>query len=227
MPAFTLATEEIDNVFEIKETTIKHFTEQISAYSDKKGSHYYNLLSSLQKSIRGSDVNASMYYLANLLESGDLISTCRRLVVIAFEDIGNANANCGTNVKAAVDTALMVGMPEARIPLAKAVVEMCLSEKSNSAYIAIDKAVALVRSGHTPNIPDHLKDTHYAGAKTLGHVGYKYPHDYPVGTFGGLIEQTYLPDDLVGTEFYTPIIAGDEKRMAALYENVRKYHVPK
>lgn len=193
-----------------------------ATYSDNKGSHFYNLLSALQKSVRGSDVDASLYYLAHLLESGDLIATCRRILVMAFEDISNANNECATNVKASVDSALMLGMPEARIPLAKAIVEMCLSEKSNSAYKSLDRAIELARKESVAKIPMHLRDAHFKGAKTLGHTGYKYPHDTPLGEFGGWVKQQYLPDEHKDKEFYIPTNAGNEKRMAAIHHKLKK-----
>lgn len=217
------ASDEKDGITVLSDTAIEALAKRIGVYGDKGGSHFYNLLSALQKSVRGSDVNAALYYLAHLLESGDLVAVCRRLLVMAYEDIGLANAGVGAHVNAATDAAQKLGMPEARIPLAAAVVEMCLSEKSNSAYKALDVAIAAINSGKTGDIPNHLKDTHYAGAAELGHGGYLYPHDYPLGTFGGWVDQQYLPDPLVGTEFYQPVIAGEEKRMANIYEKLKTF----
>ncbi|MER1999157.1 MAG: replication-associated recombination protein A [Lysinibacillus sp.] len=207
----------------INDEAIEMIAKRIGVYGDKGGSHFYNLLSALQKSVRGSDVDAALYYLAHLLESGDLVAVCRRLLVMAYEDIGLANPTVGAHVQAATEAAVKLGMPEARIPLAVAVCEMCLSDKSNSAYKALDAAIATINAGKTGPIPNHLKDTHYAGAQTLGHVGYKYPHDTPIGTFGGWVEQQYLPDNIVGTQFYTPVIAGEEKRMSAIYEKLQQF----
>ena len=116
-----------------------------------------------------------------------------------------------------------LGLPEARIPLAVAVVEMCLSSKSNSAYSALDQAIDGIRKGKVGDIPKHLRDAHYAGAKKLGHVGYKYPHDYLLGTFGGWVNQEYLPENLKGTEYYQPVEAGEEKRMAAIYKKLQQF----
>ena len=207
----------------VSDEIIEGMVGNIGAYGDKGGSNFYNLLSSLQKSIRGSDVDASLYYLAHLLESGDLKAVNRRLLVIAFEDIGLANPSVGTNVLSAVTASERLGMPEARIPLSVAVVEMCLSSKSNSAYKALDKAIGSIRKGHTGPIPKHLRDAHYAGAKTLGHEGYKYPHDYPIGSFGGWVDQDYLPDNLKGSKFYEPIEAGEEKRLAAIHKKLKEF----
>ena len=218
------ASDEVDDVTVLNDRAIEALAIRIGVYGDKGGSHFYNLLSALQKSVRGSDVNAALYYLANLLENGDLIAVCRRLLVMAYEDVGLANPAVGAHVQAATEAAVKLGLPEARIPLATAVVEMCLSDKSNSAYKALDQAIAAIHEGKTGAIPNHLKDAHYAGAKELGHVGYQYPHDTPIGTFGGWVNQQYLPNELVGTEFYKPVIAGEEKRMAAIYEKLKSFN---
>ncbi len=217
------ASDEVNGVTQFNNNAIEALAKRIGVYGDKGGSHFYNLLSALQKSVRGSDVNAALYYLAHLLESGDLIAVCRRLLVMAYEDIGLANPAVGAHVQAATEAAIKLGMPEARIPLATAVVEMCLSDKSNSAYKALDAAIQAISEGKTGPIPNHLKDTHYAGASVLGHGGYVYPHNTPIGTFGGWVKQQYLPDELIGTEFYQPVIAGEEKRMAAIYDKLKKF----
>lgn len=221
------ASDEQDGVTIFSDTAIEALAKRIGVYGDKGGSHFYNLLSALQKSVRGSDTNAALYYLAHLLESGDLIAVCRRLLVMAYEDIGLANPSVGAHVQAATEAAIKLGMPEARIPLATAVVEMCLSDKSNSAYKALDSAIQAISEGKTGPIPNHLKDTHYAGAAILGHVGYVYPHNSPIGTFGGWVNQQYLPDELVGMEFYKPVLAGEEKRMAAIYEKLKSFSIEK
>ena len=143
--------------------------------------------------------------------------------MIAYEDIGLANSSVGNNVLAAVTASERLGLPEARIPLSVAVVEMCLSSKSNSAYKALDQAIADIRSGKVGDIPKHLRDAHYSGSKELGHIGYKYPHDYPIGTFGGWVQQDYLPDNLKGTTYYQPIESGEEKRLAAIYEKLEQF----
>src|SRR5690606_5263080 len=135
---------------------------------DKDGDGHYDVLSAFQKSIRGSDVNAALHYLGRLIEAGDLISIARRLLVIAYEDIGLANPQAGPRVLSAVETAERIGFPEARIPLANAVIELCLSPKSNSAITAIDDALADIRAGKSGEVPLHLKDAHYKGAAALG-----------------------------------------------------------
>lgn len=214
------AANEVDDVAIIEDRTLAQLAERIGVYGDKKGSQFYNLLSALQKSVRGSDVNAAIYYLAMCLENGDLIAVCRRLLVMSYEDISLAAPQVGPHVLAAVQAAERLGMPEARIPLAQVVIEMCLAEKSNSAISAIDAAISAIHSGKTGDIPMHLRDAHYSGAKTLGVEGYQYPHNTPLGTFGGWVDQQYLPDKLVGTQFYHPVIAGQEKRMAGIYDHL-------
>ncbi|WP_071395869.1 replication-associated recombination protein A [Bacillus tuaregi] len=223
LESIVYSSDLVDQTYKIEDETIERMIKKAGVYGDKKGSHYYNLLSSLQKSIRGSDVNAALYYLAHLLESGDLVSVNRRLLVIAYEDIGLANPDVGARVLAAVTSAERLGLPEARIPLAAAVVEMCLSSKSNSAYKALDAAIDGIRSGKVGDIPKHLRDAHYSGAKALGHVGYQYPHDYPIGSFGGWVNQEYLPVNLKGTKYYQPVEAGEEKRLAAIYERLEQF----
>lgn len=165
---------------------------------DKDGSEHYNLLSAFQKSIRGSDVNASLHYLARLILSGDLIGICRRLSIIAFEDIGLANPTAVTLTKNAIDVARDTGFPEARIPLAMAVVELALSPKSNNAYMALDRAIADINDPEIDTtIPAHLRDAHYKGAGKMGVVGYSYPHDYNAH----YTPQQYLPTSLTNA-FY-------------------------
>lgn len=217
------ASDEEDGKIIVEDWLIENLLGRIGLFGDKKGTHFYNLLSALQKSVRGSDVNAAIYYLAHLLESGDLIAVSRRLLVMAYEDVGLASPEVGPHVLAATEAAVKLGMPEARIPLANAVIEMCLASKSNSAYKAIDSAIQAIHAGDVGDIPMHLRDAHYAGAATLGHVGYQYPHDTPLGEFGGWANQQYLPDKLVGTEFFTPVIAGQEKKMAAIYERLKEF----
>lgn len=177
---------------------------------DKDGDAHYDVLSALQKSIRGSDVNAALHYLGRLIEAGDLVSIARRLVVIAYEDIGLASPQAGPRTLAAVEAAERLGFPEARIPLANSVVELCLSPKSNTAYLAIDAALADIRAGHSGDVPDHLKDGHYQGAKELGRsIGYLYPHDFD----NGWVEQQYLPNKLLGKQYYKPKKAGSLNKL--------------
>ena len=176
----------------------KEVSQRSSNRYDRDGDVHYDLLSALQKSIRGSDENAALHYLARLLDSGDLISPCRRILVCASEDIGLAYPMAVVVVKTCIDAAMQLGLPEARIPLAEAVILLCTAPKSNSANVAIDAALADVRKGKYGVVPPHLKDGHYGGANKLGRaIGYKYPHD-----FGGWVEQQYLPDELRDRVYY-------------------------
>lgn len=160
-------------------------------FHDKNEDGHYDVLSAFQKSIRGSDVDAAMHYLARLIETGDLDSIYRRMSVIAYEDIGLANPSIGPKVMAAISAAELVGLPEARIPLGTVVCEMALSPKSNSAHLALDNALNDIRKGTTGNVPDHIKTSS---------LTYKYPHDYP----NSWVEQQYLPDNLKNKKYYYP-----------------------
>jgi len=211
-----------DRTILVDDQIIEEFLKSKGFNHDKNGDYHYDTLSGFQKSIRGSDVNAALYYLARLIEAGDLPSICRRLMVIAYEDIGLAGEPWKTIL--ACEAAKQVGFPEARIILSHAVVELCLASKSNSTYLAIDRALADVRSGNFDDIPAHLKDSHYMGAKEMGHgINYKYPHDYPLGSFGGWVNQQYLPDRLVDRKYYKPKDAGNEKRIGAIYEKLQAF----
>ncbi len=174
---------------------------------DRDGNEHYDLLSAFQKSIRGSDPDAAIFYLARILEGGDLISACRRLMVIACEDIGLAYPMCIPIVKACVDIANSVGLPEASLPLADAVVLLATAPKSNSAHDAYHAAVQAINSGRGRDIPSYLRDTHRPDADN----GYKYPHIYP----NHYVKQRYLPSDVKEGEFYT---FGDNKTERAAYE---------
>ncbi|RKD27926.1 Recombination protein MgsA [Caminicella sporogenes DSM 14501] len=168
---------------------------------DKFGDNYYDILSAFQKSIRGSDPDAAIHYLARLIKAGDLISICRRLLVTASEDIGLAYPNAISIVKACVDTALQVGLPEARIPLAEATLLLSTAPKSNSVIKAIDAALYDIETKDIGDIPAYLKDAHYFGASKLGRgIGYKYPHDYD----NNYIKQQYLPDNIKDVKYYIP-----------------------
>ncbi|MDA7027663.1 replication-associated recombination protein A [Bacillus sp. CLL-7-23] len=187
---------------------------------DKDGDAHYDVISAFQKSIRGSDVHAALHYLARLIEGGDLESLARRLLVIAYEDIGLANPQAGGRTLQAIQTAERIGFPEARIPLANAVIELSLSPKSNSAILAIDHALADVRSGKIGDVPNHLKDAHYKGAHELGRgLEYKYPHDY----HNGWVDQQYLPDPLKNKVYYQPKQTGKfELALKQIYEKLMK-----
>lgn len=179
---------------------------------DRDGDAHYDVLSAFQKSIRGSDENAALHYLARLLEAGDLISICRRLMVIACEDIGLAYPMAIPIVKSCVDIANQIGIPEALHPLGDAVILLCTAPKSNSATIATETAIADVKAGKTGDVPAHLKDSNYKGASKLGRgLTYKYAHDYP----NHYVEQQYLPDEMLGRVYYT---FGDNKTEHAAAE---------
>ncbi|HEM3481634.1 replication-associated recombination protein A [Streptococcus suis] len=176
---------------------------------DKNGDAHYDILSALQKSIRGSDVNASLHYAARLIEAEDLPSLARRLMVIAYEDIGLANPEAQIHTVTALEAAQKIGFPEARILIANVVVDLALSPKSNSAYQAMDAALAdLRKNGHLP-IPNHLRDGHYTGSKELGNaIGYQYPHAYPEKW----VDQQYLPDKLLQADYFTANDTGKYER---------------
>ncbi len=176
----------------------KAVTQRSAMRYDREGDAHYDLLSALQKSIRGSDPDAAAHYLARLLEAGDMLSACRRLMVIACEDVGLAYPQIIPIVKACVDAATMLGMPEARIPLGDAAVLMATSPKSNSAYLAIDGALADVRKGKTGAPPRHLQNVHADSYTMEREQGYLYPHDFP----GHWVRQSYLPEELTGAKYY-------------------------
>lgn len=190
----------------------QELTQKSAMKYDREGDEHYDILSAFQKSMRGSDANAALHYLARLLEAGDMPSAMRRLLVCANEDVGLAYPMIIPIVKAAVDTALMVGMPEARIPLANAVVLVCNSPKSNSAYLAYDAAAADIRIGNSGPIPRQLQNKHFDGEdnQNKGQF-YSYPHDYP----NHWIKQQYLPDRLKNKTYY---VHGENKNEQAAKE---------
>lgn len=175
----------------ITEELLKSINSKPVIYIDKNDTNYYDSISALQKSIRGSDADAAVYYLGVLLEGGDLDIIFRRLSVIAYEDIGLANPSIGPKLHAAIEAAKLVGYPECIIPLSAIVLEMALSPKSNSAYAAIDNALKIIRSGYTGKVPDHIK---------TNSPYYKYPHNYP----RYYVKQQYLPDEIKDKKFYYP-----------------------
>ncbi len=184
---------------EITLEMIQEASQRSGNHYDKDGDFHYDILSAFQKSIRGSDPDAALLYLARLLEAGNLIAPCRRLMVIAAEDIGLAYPQAISIVKSCVDCAQALGLPEARIPLAEAVILLATAPKSNSAIMAIDEAMADVQNGKGQIIPSNIQDSHYGGAGKLGHgEGYLYPHAFP----NHYIEQNYMPADLKGKHYY-------------------------
>ncbi len=187
-----------DGLMPISLKDAREVTQKSAMRADRDGDNYYDLLSALQKSIRGSDPDAAVHYLARLLEAGQMQSACRRLMVIAAEDVGLAYPMIIPVVKSCVDMALMLGMPEARIPLGDAAVLMATSPKSNSGHIALDMALADVKKGKSGDFPRHLQNVHADSYTMEREQGYLYPHDYP----GHWVRQQYLPDELVGTKYY-------------------------
>jgi putative ATPase len=186
---------------------------------DRQGDEHYDVISAFIKSVRGSDVDASLHYLARMIEAGeDPRFIARRVIISAAEDIGMADPQALLIAMAAADAVQLIGMPEGRIPLAEAVVYLATAPKSNAAYLALDAAIADVRAGKIGRVPKPLRDAHYPGAKRLGHgMGYQYSHDSEVG----VVEQQYLPDELVGTEYYSPTAHGNERDVAARLEKLR------
>lgn len=208
-----LAAKTVDGKKILCKEDIEQVSQRGALRYDKSDDMHYDLVSALQKSVRGSDENAALHYLACLLEAGDLISPCRRILVMASEDIGLAYPMCVAIVKACVDSALQLGLPEGRIPLAQAVVLMCTAPKSNSAYVAINEAMADVRAGLVGEVPRCLQNCHFDSAevKNKGQF-YQYPHDFP----NHYVKQQYLPDILKNRVYYR---FGDNKTEDA----ARKY----
>ncbi|EHJ56864.1 hypothetical protein HMPREF9318_01831 [Streptococcus urinalis FB127-CNA-2] len=189
--------------------TVENSLQRSYITMDKNGDGHYDVLSALQKSIRGSDVNASLHYAARLIEAGDLPSLARRLTVIAYEDIGLANPEAQVHTVTALEAAQKIGFPEARILIANVVVDLALSPKSNSAYLAMDQALSDLRSNGNLPIPRHLRDGHYAGSKELGNAqDYLYPHNYPEKW----VKQDYLPEKLKGKNYFSPNETGKYER---------------
>lgn len=186
---------------------------------DRDGDAHYDIFSAFQKSMRGSDPNAALHYLSRQLEAGDLPGACRRLLVTACEDVGLAYPQIIPIVKACVDSAFQLGLPEARIPLADAVIMVATAPKSNSGICAVDAALADVRAGHSGPIPDSLRDGHYSGAQKMGHAkGYVYPHPYPNHYY----EQQYLPDEIKNAEYYRFGDNKNEQAFKAYWDAVKR-----
>ena len=203
--AYYSSSNKIVNVEHIKKINSKPVF-----FHDKNEDGHYDVLSAFQKSIRGSDVNASLHYLARLIEAEDLDSIYRRMTVIAYEDIGLANPSMGAKVDACINACERLGLPEARIPLATVVVELALSPKSNSAHVALDNALLDIRNGNTGNVPNHIK---------TNSKDYKYPHDYP----NAFIKQQYLPDKIKNRKYYVPKTTSKyETALKNVYDKLNK-----
>ena len=196
----------------------KAVTQKSAMRADRDGDNFYDLLSALQKSIRGSDPDAAVHYLARLLEAGQMQSACRRLMVIAAEDVGLAYPMIIPIVNACVDMALKLGMPEARIPLGDAAVLMATSPKSNSGHTALDAALADVRKGKGGDFPRHLQNVHADTYTMEREQGYLYPHDFP----GNWVKQQYLPDELVDTRYYEPGNNRLEQAASQYWKTIKK-----
>ncbi len=193
----------------ITKELIEKINPKASSSMDKDENGYYDVLSAFQKSIRGSDVNASLHYLARLISMGDLDSIYRRMSVIAYEDIGLANPNMGVRVDSCIRACELVGLPEARIPLGQMVIDLALSPKSNSAHTALDLAIKDVEDGYTPKVPSHINSSAY---------GYKYPHDYP----NNYVVQQYMPDELINRKYYKPKNNKYENVLKTTLNNIEK-----
>lgn len=187
---------------------------------DRQGDEHYDVISAFIKSVRGSDVDASIHYLARMIEAGeDPRFIARRIIILAAEDVGMADPHALVVAVAAADAVQLIGMPEGRIPLAEAVLYLATAPKSNASYLAIDSAIADVRAGKIGRVPPHLRDAHYTGAKKLGHgKGYQYPHDAELG----VLEQQYAPEELRGTQYYYPTDHGNERDVSARLEKLRR-----
>ena len=188
--------------------TVKKINSKPVFFHDKDGDGHYDVISALQKSIRGSDVDAALHYLARLIEAEDLDIIYRRLSVIAYEDIGLANPGIGPRVMAAISASELVGLPEARIPLGEIVVEMALSPKSNSSHLALDAALNDIHKGNTGNVPDNIKTSS---------TTYLYPHDYP----NDWVKQNYMPKNLIGKKYYIPKNNKVEENLNKLHKEMR------
>ena len=194
-----MTADDVENCLIINDESVEEILQSNGVRYDRDGEQHYDIISAYQKSMRGSDPDAAIYYLGRLLAAGDLPSACRRLLVCANEDVGLAYPQIISIVKSAVDTAMMVGLPEARLPLANAVILVATSPKSNTSHDAINAAMADIEHGLVGDIPRHLQNKHFDGkdAQIVGQH-YKYPHDYP----NGYVKQQYLPDIVSGKRYY-------------------------
>ena len=198
------------NNYKVNMDVLKNINNKKAFFHDKNEDGYYDVISAFQKSIRGSDVNAALHYLARLIEAEDLDIIFRRMSVIAYEDIGLANPSMGPKVEACIKACERLGLPEARIPLAAVVIELALSPKSNSAEVAIDLALNDIRNGNVGSVPNHIKTTS---------KDYKYPHDYP----NAFVKQQYLPDKLINRRYYKPKETSKyEKTLKEIYDKLNR-----
>jgi putative ATPase len=211
--------EDTDEVPTVTAELVAETVDRALLRYDRQGDEHYDVISAFIKSVRGSDVDAALHYLARMIEAGeDPRFIARRIIILASEDIGMADPQALVVAVAAADAVQLIGMPEGRIPLAQAVVHLSLAPKSNAAYLAVDAAIADVRAGRMGRVPPHLRDAHYFGAKKLGHgKGYQYPHDDELG----VVAQQYPPDELRNTRYYTPTEHGNERDVTARLAKLR------
>ncbi|MDO5727518.1 MAG: replication-associated recombination protein A, partial [Bowdeniella nasicola] len=226
--AAVLETSSEDGPAEIDRTAVEDTLDVAAVRYDRTGDQHYDVISAFIKSMRGSDVDAALHYLARMVVAGeDPRYIARRIVICAAEDVGMADPTALQSAVAAATAVEFLGMPEGRIPLAQAVVHIATAPKSNAAYKAIDAAIGDIRRGHAGQVPHHLRDGSYAGAERHGHgQGYRYAHDYP----HGIAPQQYLPDTLADAQYYHPTTHGYEReitsRMAAITQYLRPQSSP-
>ncbi|QDF64885.1 replication-associated recombination protein A [Mycoplasma nasistruthionis] len=202
----------------VSKQDLKDLIPNINFYSDQNSSAHYNNLSAFHKSLRGSDVDAALYYGFLILKSGDVDGLFRRMLCVAYEDIGLASPNIGLRTLNAIETFERLGLPEGKMPIGVAIADLALAPKSNSVYLAIEKANSLIDQGMIYDIPKHLKDAHYKSASKLGHgVDYLYPHDF----LNNWIDQQYLPNKLQDTKFYYPGLNDAEQKIKAYWQKVK------
>jgi len=218
--AFLTTLQDDDGKININIEVAENSIQERALRYDKSGDEHYDVISAFIKSMRGSDPQAALHYLARMLHAGEDINfIARRIIIAAAEDVGLANPRALEVAVAAAEAVRMIGMPEARIILSEAALMVTLSPKSNSSYIGIDKALADVQNKDIGKVPLHLRCTHYKGAKELGHgKDYKYPHGYP----GHHVKQQYLPKELQGAEYYIPTEQGTEKNIKNYYDFVKR-----
>jgi len=216
--AVPIADEHVQAVIDLE--TVEKAVDRAAVRYDRQGDQHYDVISAFIKSVRGSDVDAALHYLARMFEAGeDPRFIARRLVILASEDVGLAHPAGLTTAVAAAQAVQLIGMPEARLNLAQATIELALAPKSNAVYKAIDAASADVRAGKIGQVPPHLRDAHYPGSKTIEHgAGYAYSHDEPFG----IAEQQYAPDVVLDAEYYRPTTLGAEAGFRDRWERVRR-----
>jgi putative ATPase len=218
--ALSASTDSVDEKPTVTDEIVSKAVDRALLRYDRQGDEHYDVISAFIKSIRGSDADAALHYLARMIEAGeDPRFIARRVIISAAEDIGLADPQALVIAVAAADAVQLIGMPEGRIPLAEAVVYLATAPKSNAAYVGLDKAIADVRAGKIGRVPKGMRDAHYGGAKKLGHgKGYQYPHDTEIG----VVEQQYMPTELLGARYYEPTERGHEREVSARWAKLRR-----